>query len=79
MDRVSSAVDSQSSKIAQLEAENERLRELAENEDGKERPPVLKCGVCLDLKKADDFSINSPCGHCFCQPVGIKMGFMFSD
>jgi hypothetical protein len=70
MTRMSQSIDTQEAKIAELQAEIDRLRELNEN-DGKEQLSVLKCGICLEIKKADDFSINTPCGHCFCKTVSL--------
>ena len=68
MTRVTQSVQSQAAKIAELQADNKRLRELTE---GGADILTLKCGVCLDVQNATDFFINSPCGHCFCQKVYI--------
>jgi len=72
MTRLTQSHDTQSNKIAELEAENERLRELTDSSSENERPCMLKCGVCLETKKAADFSINTPCGHCFCQNCNTR-------
>ena len=71
MTRISQSAQSQADKISQLEAENERLRALVEKDGQGERMSTLKCGVCLEIKTAGEFLINTPCGHCFCQNVNI--------
>ena len=69
MTRMSQSAQSQSDKIASLQAENERLRLLVEKDGEGERISTLKCGVCLEVKPAAEFSVNTPCGHAFCENV----------
>jgi len=67
--RVTQSIESKDAEIKQLKEEVERLKEIIESDNEKKdgRLCTLKCGVCLDIKKATEFSVNSPCGHCFCK------------
>jgi len=67
--RMTQSIESKDAEIKQLKEEVERLKEIIESDNEKKdgRLCTLKCGVCLDIKKATQFSVNSPCGHCFCK------------
>jgi len=56
--RVTQSIESKDTEIKQLKEEVERLKEIIESDNEKKdgRLCTLKCGVCLDIKKASEVS-----------------------
>ena len=83
-------MQSKDEQIKELKEEVDRLKEIIEGTDESKKDGrlcTLKCGVCLDIKKATEvfilipifsyssfkFAVNTPCGHCFCKTCNASL------
>ena len=53
-----------------LKEENDRLRGMVEGDDNDQsKMAIVKCVICMEYKKLENFLLFTPCGHCFCETV----------
>ena len=55
--KILTEVESLEQEVNQLRGENYRLNQ---------RESMIKCTICMEIKRANDFAVNVPCGHVFC-------------
>ena len=68
--RIESTMKALEDENKNLKEENDRLRGMVEGDDNDQsKMAIVKCVICMEYKKLENFLLFTPCGHCFCETV----------
>jgi len=72
--RIESTMKALEDENKNLKEENDRLRGMVEGDDNDQsKMAIVKCVICMEYKKLENFLLFTPCGHCFCETCNANI------